>query len=459
MGRRSAFGAVLVAILAALLAAPAAGAALTQLPGTAGCIAVAGEAGCASGRAIYEADGPLAISPDGKSAYLVANSNPEGIESDALDVFDRDPATGALTQKPGAEGCLAASGREGCAPEAMVLGGREAVVSPDGRSVYLATERGVVALSRDAATGALTPLSGPGECLGGNKVKAPCEVGVGLSGAGSLALSPDGAELYVTSDAHPTVAILRRDPLTGALSQASGKAGCVVAAAGSRGCGAARLPSGSATGIAVAPDGHGVYVIVDGESHGLVTTRLDSFARDATGVLRRLGGGRTGCLHPSHGKPCPGGRGLRTIEGVALSPDGRSLYLTSGFSAKAGAISIFRRGPGNALSQAAGKGACLSANGGECRLDPALALAGEVTVSPDGTGVYVDTLYGIAVLARDESGRLTAPAGAAACLSDFRGSCARARGLEATTGLAASPDGKNLYVTSLEPGGVSVFRR
>jgi DNA-binding beta-propeller fold protein YncE len=432
--------------------------ALTQLPGTAGCITVAGEAGCASGRAIGEADGPLAISPDGRSAYLVANSNPEGIESDALDVFDRDPSTGALTQKPGAEGCLAASGREGCARAAMVLGGREAVVSPDGRNVYLATERGVVALSRDTTTGALTPLSGPGECLGGKQVRAPCEVGVGLTGANSLALSPDGAELYVTSDVHPTVAILRRDPLTGALSQAGGTAGCVVAAAGPAACTAAKLPSGSAPGIAVAPDGHGVYLIVDGESKGFVTTRLDSFARNAAGGLRRLGG-RSGCLHALRGKPCPGGRGLRTIEGVALSPDGHSLYLTSGFSAKAGAISIFRRGPGNSLSQVAGKQACLSANGGECRLDEALALAGEVTVSPDGTSVYVDTLYGIAVLDRDESGRLTAPDGAGACVSSFRSSCAHGRALEATTGVAVSPDSKSLYVTSLEPGSVSVFGR
>ena len=431
---------------------------LTQLPGTTGCIAVAGER-CAAGRAISEAVGPLAISPDGKSAYLVANSDPEGIESDALDVFDRDPATGALTQKPGAEGCLAASGRDGCARDGMVFRAREAVVSPDGRNVYLATNRGVVAYVRDQATGALTLLGGPGGCLSRENVKAPCTIGVGLAGADSLALSPDGSELYVTSDVHPTVAILRRDPVTGALSQAAGAAGCVVAAPGSHGCGAGTVASGSAPGIAVAPDGRNVYVIVDGETpDGLVTTRLDSFARSATGGLRRLGG-RAGCLHALHGKPCPGGRGLRAIEGVALSPDGRSLYLTSGFSSKAGAISIFRRGPAGALTQASGKQACLSANGGECRVDPALAFAGGVTVSPDGTGVYVLSLYGIAVLDRDESGALTAPAGAAACISDFKSSCTKARGLEATTGLAVSPDGKNLYVTSLEPGGVAVFRR
>jgi DNA-binding beta-propeller fold protein YncE len=457
MGRKVLLGAVVPILFAASAASAATPA---QLPGTAGCISVTGKAGCAAGRAIGEAVGPLAISPDGKSAYLVANSNPEGIESDALDVFDRDPATGALAQKPGAEGCLAASGREGCLQTPMVYGAHEAVVSPDGRNVYVANERGVVAFSRDTTTGALTLLSGPGECLGGKKVKAPCEIGVGLSGAISLALSPDGGQLYVTSDAHPTVAILRRDQLTGALSQAGGTAGCVVAAKGSPSCDAAKLPSGSAPGIAVAPDGQGVYVIVDAETPaGFVNTRLESFARNAAGGLRRLGGTRAGCLHFLHGKPCPGGRGLRSIEAVALSPDGRSLYLTSGYSSKAGAISIFRRGPGNKLTQVADKQACLSANGGECRRDPALAFAGEVTVSPDGTGVYVDTLYGIAVLARDEAGRLTVPRGAGACVSDFKSSCLRGRGLEATTGVAVSPDSKNLYVTSLEPGGVAVFRR
>lgn len=443
-------------LLLAALAGGAEAATPTQLPGKAGCISVTGEAGCATGRAVGEAVAPLALSPDGKSAYLVANSNPEGIESDALDVFDRDPATGAVTQKPGAEGCLAASGRDGCALYAGALGGHEAVVSPDGRNVYVANERGVVALSRDTTTGALTPMSGPGECLGGKKVKAPCEIGIGLSGADALAIAPDGSDLYVTSDAHPTVAILRRDPLTGALSQAGGAAGCLVLGGSGRCEG--KIGPGTAAAVAVAPDGRGVYVIANAESKGLVNTRLEWFARDAAGGLRRLGR-RQGCLHALHGKPCPGGRGLRSIEGVALSPDGHSLYLTSGYSAHAGAISTFRRHPDNSLTQASGKQACLSVNGGECKVDEALAFAGEVTVSPDGTSVYVDTLYGIAVLDRDEAGRLSVPRGAGACVSDYRSPCVKARGLEATTGVVVSPDSKNIYVTSLEPGGVAAFRR
>jgi DNA-binding beta-propeller fold protein YncE len=451
---------VVLALAFALVGAAAADAAtLAQLPGAAGCVALGGVDGCAVGRAISEPDGPLAISPDGKSAYLVAASNPEAIESDAVDVFDRDPTTGALTQKPGAEGCLAAGKRGDCARDPLLFGAGEAAVSPDGRNVYVTTESGVAAFARDTTSGALTPLAGPGECVGGKKVRAPCQVGQGVSGANSLAFSPDSAELYVTSDAHPTVAILRRDPVTGALSQAAGTAGCVVSAPGPRGCGAKGAGEGATDGIVASADGRSVYLVAAGETaDGVIVTRVDSFARAATGGLRRVGG-RAGCLHATGRAGCPAGRGLRLIEGLALSPDGHSLYVTSTFSSYAGSISIFGRSPTGALSQPASKAACFSADGGECGVDKALSEARGVTVSPDGSAVYVTSLYGLAVLDRDESGALTAPPGAAGCLSDSHRPCTRTRNLEATSAVAVSPDGANVYVTSFEPGGIAVFTR
>jgi DNA-binding beta-propeller fold protein YncE len=458
MERWGLLGTVLL-VLALVGAAAADAATPAQLPGTSGCVSQRGEGGCARGRAIAEPEAPLAISRDGRSAYLVADSNPEGIEADAVDVFDRDPATGALTQKPGAEGCLAASGRDGCAKLTQLFDAHQAVVSPDGRNVYVAGEPGVVAFARDPTTGALTPLGGAAECIGGTGVRAPCQRGRGLAGADSLAFSPDGAELYVTSNAHPTVAVLRRDPVTGAISEAAGAAGCVVSAPGPRRCGAKGAAQGSAYGIVASGDGRGVYVLVGTETtEGVEISRVDSFARNASGALRRRGG-RAGCLHPTGKAGCPAGRGLHVIEGLALSPDGGSLYVTSTFSSDAGAISIFRRSPGGALSQPAGKAACLSANGGECTVDKALSGAGGVTVSPDGTAVYVTSLWGLAVLDRSESGELTAPAAAASCLSDFHHACTAARGLEATSGVTVSPDGANLYATSSEPGGVAIFRR
>lgn len=444
-------------VVLAVAAGTASAATPVQLPGTAGCVALKGEGGCVAGRAVAAAERPAAVSPDGKNVYLVAQSNPEALEGDAVDVFDRDPTTGALTQKAGPEGCFAASGRGGCAKDKALTGAHEAVVSPDGRNVYVTTGRGIVVFVRDAATGALAPVASPTECPIKNRLKSPCKPSQGIAGANSLAFSPDGTDLYVSSNAYPTIGVLRRDPLTGALSPKS----CVRAAPGPSRCGSEPTGEGATDAIVASSDGRSVYAVAVDIGYEDVFTRVDSFAHKADGGLRRTGG-RTGCLHPTGAKGCPGGRGMREIEGLALSADGHSLYVASHFGTtnKAGAVTIFRRAANGKLSQVPGKEACVSANGGECLTDKALAVADAVAVSPDGTGVYVTGLYGLVVLDRGESGALSVPAGAGACLSDFKPSlCTPAHGLEATSAVTVSPDSKNVYVTSFEPGGLAIFSR
>jgi DNA-binding beta-propeller fold protein YncE len=404
-------------------------------------VALKGEGGCAPGRAVAAAERPAAVSPDGRNVYLVAQSTPEALEGDTIDVFDRDPATGALTQKAGAEGCIAASGRDGCARYPALLGAHEAAVSPDGRNVYVTTGRGIVVFARDAATGALAPTASATECPIKNRLKSPCKPAQGIAGANSLVFSPDGTELYVSSNAYPAVGVLRRDPLTGALRPQ----GCVRSAPGPTKCGGEPTGEGATDAIVASPDGRSVYTVAVDIGYEDVFTRVDSFARQADGGLRRTGGRR-----------------IDEVEGLALSPDGHSLYVASHFGSAlgAGGVTIFRRAANGKLSQVHGKEGCISAKGGKCLADKALAVADAVTVSPDGTSVYVTGLYGLAVLDRSESGALTAPAGKAACLSDFKPTlCAAARGLEATSAVTVSPDSKNVYVTSFEPGGLAVFGR
>ena len=73
---------------------------LSQKPGTAGCVSETGTGGaCQNGKALEDALG-VAASPDGKSVYVAS------FASDAVAVFDRDPGTGALSQKPGTAGCV-----------------------------------------------------------------------------------------------------------------------------------------------------------------------------------------------------------------------------------------------------------------------------------------------------------------------------------------------------------------
>jgi DNA-binding beta-propeller fold protein YncE len=352
----------------------------TQLPGAAGCIAQGQVKECAVGRALAEPPAALAISPDGKNAYLVA-ADPERVEADALDVFDRDPTTGALAQKPGGEGCRSATGREGCTRDPLLLDSNNAAVSPDGANVYVATGSGIVGFARDATSGALTPLPVPGACLGGAAVRAPCKTGTGLEQAFSLAFSPDGRELYVGSTADPTVATLRRDPTTGALSQAGGLAGCVSARGKRKGCGG-RLPEGSAYELIPSADGRSVYAGVFNGSDGSVVT----FARKPSGLLSRVTG-KAGCFSEKGRGGCRAGRGVHAVDGLALSPDGHQLYVASSAQGYGGSIAILRRSASGALSQPGGKAACISANGGECGHATSLASPIGIAVSPDGAKV------------------------------------------------------------------------
>ena len=101
--------AALFALVAVLLLAPAAwrSASLNRSRALlAACTQTGSGGACQDGTAL---DGAfdLAASPDGRNVYVTSN------ESGAVVVFDRDPATGVLTQKPGTAGCISETGTGG----------------------------------------------------------------------------------------------------------------------------------------------------------------------------------------------------------------------------------------------------------------------------------------------------------------------------------------------------------
>ncbi|MCB0828727.1 MAG: hypothetical protein KDB62_07970, partial [Solirubrobacterales bacterium] len=124
-------GAALFSLLFAATALAAVGT-LDQKSGTAGCVSETGSAGaCADGTALGEAYS-VAVSPDGGSVYVAS------AVSDAVAVFDRNPTTGALSQKPGTAGCVSETGSGGICVDGKALDGpRSVAVSPDGESVYV----------------------------------------------------------------------------------------------------------------------------------------------------------------------------------------------------------------------------------------------------------------------------------------------------------------------------------
>jgi 6-phosphogluconolactonase (cycloisomerase 2 family) len=117
---------------------------LRQLPGSAGCIAEFSPAvpptprdrddRCAPGRVVLGAH--VAVLDREERTLYVASDRPQG----GVAIFRRDRTTGALTQLPGASGCIAPTADAGCTPGRRQNGLHYLVLSKDDRFAYAAGE-------------------------------------------------------------------------------------------------------------------------------------------------------------------------------------------------------------------------------------------------------------------------------------------------------------------------------
>ena len=102
---------------------------LGQKEGVTGCVVWLRSVGCGFAVAMRAPEG-LVVSPDGNSLYTAA------FLTGAIDVFDRDPESGNLTQKPEQAGCLAARSVPNCAPARALKGVSSIALSADSRYLY-----------------------------------------------------------------------------------------------------------------------------------------------------------------------------------------------------------------------------------------------------------------------------------------------------------------------------------
>lgn len=140
---------------------------------------------------IHGAQG-VAVSPDDRHVYVA------GHDEDAVAVFARDAATGALTP--------ASIVRDGLGGVSGIDGATSVAVTPDGAHVVVVAdvEDGVTVFARDVATGALTFVEHD---------QAP-----GLIEPKALRITPDGAHLLVGSRPSGALAVFARDAGTGHLT-------------------------------------------------------------------------------------------------------------------------------------------------------------------------------------------------------------------------------------------------
>lgn len=189
--------------------------ALTQLLPPDDCLTSAGS-GVACGNTSgtgFNGEESIALSPDGRSAYL----NSWG--DSALIELTRDVATGALEPLPGANDCISSdlANPGGCgSDDAAALNSVQGVaVSPDGLNVYASASGpspvaatgaydAVDEFVRNPITGALTQMAAPFDCLTQNGSRCSIYNVNGLDSPRRLTVSPDGRNVYVASQNNGT---------------------------------------------------------------------------------------------------------------------------------------------------------------------------------------------------------------------------------------------------------------
>jgi DNA-binding beta-propeller fold protein YncE len=343
--------------------------ALTQLAGARGCFLLFGARGCARWRHL-ESPQAILVSPDGRNVYVVAEN------SRAIDVFRRR-ADGSLVQLTGRAGCLSRRGSGGDCARTRGLGRPvDAAISPDGRSVYVAAES-LVVLARDPGTGVLTQLDGAAGCVGGPR-SAGCAVPPGGNAhPEALAVTPDGAFLVMVWPEGEVV--FRRDGATGALTFAFGS-GCTDAPGeGSPSCPPILPATVGTVDVATSTDGARVYRANGGHLAGINARELDP-AAGTLGVV-------SSCLGAVPAATCATARNVRGTTTVVVSPDGASVYL----GGSAGLAIFTRDPATGALAQLAGRAGCLHRGppGPRCAGMRGNDAATGVAVSPDGRHVYL----------------------------------------------------------------------
>ncbi len=342
-----------------------------------------------------------ALSPDGAHLYVT------GAGDDSLVVFSRNATDDELTfvevlidQIGGVFGLDGASG---------------VAVSPDGRNVYTtgAVDDSVAVFARDASEGNLAFVETEEEGVGGV---------FGLDGASAVAASPDGRHVYAAGALSDALAIFTRDASADDLTFVDAVEDGVGGVAG----------LGGASAVAVGPDGDFVYAA--GADPGSLA------------VFRARPGGDGLDFVQAFVRGVGYAAGLSGASGVAVSPDGESVYVAG---RDEDALVVFRRiRPDEGALAFVG----LHRNG----VDGVKGMAGPAAVAVSSDGRYVavaGSRQGAVALFRRHPGT-----GSLTFLEAHSNAFSGATGLAGVGALALSADRRQLFAAGRDDDALVVFR-
>ncbi|MCP4201263.1 MAG: lactonase family protein [bacterium] len=328
--------------------------------------------------------------------------------------------------------CEPASGIQG------LRGVRQVALSPDGKHAYaaVALDDALIVFSIHSATGKLTFVESFFDT----------DVGIdGLDSARSLAVSPDGKNVYVAALVDSSISWYDRDSGTGKLTFNAIIKDTDVGIDG----------LGGAHAVVVSPDGEHVYVAARSEDEVSVFTRAG-----ATGDLTFL---------EIEDDGVGGVDGLDAAEALALSPDGEHLYVAG---ENDNAVAVFERE--TAAGANFGKLTFLEVEREGVGGVDGMTGANGVAVSPDGDNVYVacERTGGggdwAAVFTRDDNS-MSGTFGELTFVQDLQeedfgtattGIFAFCTGVGPdNSGVAVTPDDSQAYLTNPFRGTVAVFDR
>jgi 6-phosphogluconolactonase (cycloisomerase 2 family) len=288
-------------------------------------------------------------------------------------------------------------------------------ISPDGKHVYVTSynDASVSAFSRDAATGRLAFVEVEQNGVGLTQ---------GLAGAKHATISPDGNHVYVAGEIDHAVAVFSRNSATGALTWLDMQQDLVGIVYGLQ----------SPTAVAVSPDGMNLYVSC------WTSKTVATFLRNPANGLLLF----TGVMEDGQS----GVDGLEGATDVRVSPDGKHLYAAGSSENK---VSAFSRNPAN--------GVLTFLDVVEDGVGFVDGLEGVVSIalSPDGTHLYAAAIHEAAVasFARDPS------TGGLSFSEVIRDGTGNVEGLDSPSEVAVSADGKHVYVASIGDDTLTAFVR